>query len=56
MGMCGPKRESVIREWRKWRSEELHSSHSFPNIILVVKSGNMRHAKHEDVCVECDIC
>jgi hypothetical protein len=41
----GPKRDEVIGELRKLRSEELNL-YSAPNIIRVVKSRKMRWAGH----------
>jgi hypothetical protein len=42
----GPKREEVIREWRKMRSGELHNLYSSPDIIRQIKSRRMRWAGH----------
>jgi len=42
----GPKRDEVIREWRKLHNEELRNLYSLPNIVRVVKSRRMRWAGH----------
>jgi hypothetical protein len=42
----GPKRDEVIREWRKIHNEELSNLYSLPNIVRVVKSRRMRWAWH----------
>jgi hypothetical protein len=41
----GPKREED-RSWRKLHDDELHSLHSSPNIVGVIKSRRMRWAGH----------
>jgi hypothetical protein len=41
----GPKREED-GSWRKFRNDELHSLHSSPNIVKVIKSRRMRWAGH----------
>jgi len=38
----GPKREEVIREWRKVHNDELNELYSSPNIFRVIKSRKMR--------------
>jgi len=38
----GPKRDEVIREWRKPHNEELNDLYSLPNIVRVIKSGRKR--------------
>ena len=38
----GPKRDKVIREWRKLHSEELNDLYSSSNIVQVIKSRKMR--------------
>jgi hypothetical protein len=32
--MFGPKRDKIIGDWRKLRSEKHHDLHSSPNIII----------------------
>jgi hypothetical protein len=43
-GIFGPKREDVMREWRKLNNEDLNDMYSSPNIIRVIKSRRMRWA------------
>jgi hypothetical protein len=38
----GPKRDEVTGEWRKLHIEELHNLYSSPNIIMQIKSRQMR--------------
>jgi hypothetical protein len=33
----GPKREKLVRGWRRLHNEDLHSSYTSPNIILTGK-------------------
>ena len=42
----GPKRDEVIREWRKLRNKELNDLYFSPNIVCVIKSRRMRWAGH----------
>jgi hypothetical protein len=42
----GPKRNEVIRDWRKLHNEELHNLYSSPNVIRMVKSRRMRRARY----------
>jgi hypothetical protein len=41
----GPKRE-VDGSWKKLHNEELHSLHSLPNTVRVIKSRKLRWAGH----------
>jgi hypothetical protein len=41
----GPKRDEVIREWRKLHKEELNDMYSSHNIVRVIKS-RMRWVEH----------
>jgi hypothetical protein len=41
-----PKRDGVMREWRKLHNEELHNLYSSPSIIRIIKSRRMRWAGH----------
>jgi hypothetical protein len=43
----GPKGDEVMGDWRKLHNEELHNSHSSPNVIRMMKSLRMRWAGHE---------
>ena len=36
-GIFGPKRDEVMREWRKVHSEELNDLYCSPNIVRVIK-------------------
>jgi hypothetical protein len=42
----GPKRDEVMREWRKLHSEEFRDLYSSPSIIRIIKSRRMRWASH----------
>jgi hypothetical protein len=42
--MFGPKRDEVIGGWKKFHNEELHNSHSSPNIIRMINSRRMKWA------------
>jgi hypothetical protein len=43
----GPKRDEVMRDWRKLNNEELHNLYSSPNIIRMIKSRRMGWTGHE---------
>ena len=45
-GLCVPKRDEVIREWRKLHNEELNDLYCSPNIVRVIKSIRKRLAVH----------
>jgi hypothetical protein len=45
-----PKRQED-GSWRKLHNDELHSLHSSPNIVSVIKSGRMRWVGHV-TCME----
>jgi hypothetical protein len=53
----GPKRDEVMREWRKLHNEKLRDLYSSPSIIRIIKSRSMRWAGHvarmggEEECV-----
>jgi hypothetical protein len=40
----GPKRDEVIKDWRKLHNEELHNLYSSTSIIRMIKSRRMRWA------------
>jgi hypothetical protein len=42
----GPKRDEVMRGWRKLHNEKLHNLYSSPSIIRMIKSRRMRWAGH----------
>jgi hypothetical protein len=42
----GPKRDEVMRGWRKLHNERLHKLYSSPNKIRMIKSRRMRLAEH----------
>jgi hypothetical protein len=44
--ILAPKRDEVIRGWRKLHIKELHNMYSSPNIIRMIKSRSMRWAGH----------
>jgi hypothetical protein len=41
-----PKRDEVIRGWRKLHNEELHGLYSSPSIVRVIKARRVRRAGH----------
>jgi hypothetical protein len=42
----GPRRDEVMRDWRKLHNDELHNLYSSPNIIRMIESRRMRWAGH----------
>jgi hypothetical protein len=42
----GPKRDEIIRAWRKLHDEELHNSYSSPNIIRIIMSRKMKKGRN----------
>ena len=46
IGIFGPKRDKVTREWRKLHNEELKDLYLSPNIVRVIKSRRMGTAGH----------
>jgi hypothetical protein len=42
----GPKKDEVIRGWRKLHNEELHNLYCSPSVIRMIKSRSMRWAVH----------
>jgi hypothetical protein len=42
----GPKRDEVTGEWRRLHYNELYALYCSPNIIRVIKSRNLRWARH----------
>jgi hypothetical protein len=48
----GPKRDEVIRGWRKLHNEELHNFYCSPSINRIIKSRKMRWAGHVARMVE----
>jgi hypothetical protein len=42
----GPKRDEVVREWRKLLNEELRDLYSSPSIIRIIKLRSMRWARY----------
>jgi hypothetical protein len=45
-GICGPKRDEVIGDWRKLHNEELHNLYCSPSIIRMIKSSRIKWAGH----------
>jgi hypothetical protein len=45
-GIFGPKRDEVIRGWRKLHNEELNNLYCSPSIIRIIKSRRMRWTWH----------
>jgi hypothetical protein len=50
--MFEPKRDEVMRGWRKLHNEELLDLYSSPSVIRMIKSRRMRWAKHVARMVE----
>jgi hypothetical protein len=44
--MFGPKRDEVIRGWKKLHNEELHNLYCSPSIIRMIKSKRARWVGH----------
>jgi hypothetical protein len=42
----GPKRNEVIRDWRRLHNEEFHNFYSLPNIIRIIKPMRIRWTGH----------
>jgi hypothetical protein len=42
----GPKRDGVMRGWRKQHNQELHNLYSLESIIRIIKVERMRWAGH----------
>jgi hypothetical protein len=42
----GPKREEVLRGWRRLHNEELHNLYTSPSVIRMIESKTMRLAGH----------
>jgi hypothetical protein len=46
MGVFGPKRDEVTREWRNLHNEKLNDMYFSPNIFRVIKARRIRWAGH----------
>jgi hypothetical protein len=42
--IVGPKREEVPGGWRRLHNEELHNLHTLPNMVRVIKDGEVGRA------------
>ena len=42
----GPKRDDVVRKWRKLDKEELNDLNSSPNIVRVIRSRRIKWTEH----------
>jgi hypothetical protein len=56
MRIFGPKRDKVTGELRKLHNEECHNLHSSPNIVLVIKSRQIRWAGRVDRMGREEVC
>jgi len=50
--ICGPRRDEVTGEWRRFHNEELNDLYCSPNVVRVIKSRRMRWAEHVACMVE----
>ena len=44
--LFGPRRDEVMREWKRLHNEELNDLYCSPNIVRVIKSRRMRWVGH----------
>jgi hypothetical protein len=44
--ICGPKRDEVMRGWRKLHNEDIHNSYSSRSIIRMITSRRIRWTGH----------
>ena len=38
--------QNILREWRRFHNEDLHSLYRSPNIVMAIKSRKLRWAGH----------